>query len=234
VNKRLLIPLAIIVTLAALFVASPAEASFHSSTISFNASPEPVKAGSYVTLAGKVGYGNSGNTGRISYFFRKRTSSTYSYVATGDVSSAGYYSKKLQQNTSGYWKATYWGNSQRGYVTSSVDYVEAQAYKKVPIVRWSWSGYGESKSSVKSVSTSSALSVYINSSCSDDHIYQSFSWNGYPGFDFDYVYWDGYGAQGTKYLYADVSSGYFNLYAGSDCYTYVKVTQGYTYAWVRV
>ena len=103
------------------------------STITLNASPEPLKAGSLVTLSGYAGCRSSGNAGTVRLSFRKYGGTAYALITQTRALSSGTFKVQTKQTTSGYWKATYLGNTTRGAVESSDDYVEARAWRYVRV-----------------------------------------------------------------------------------------------------
>jgi hypothetical protein len=99
-------------------------------SLTYNASPEPAKKGSYLTHSGRLMfdpyapgamYGASGVTLTIAF----RQAGTSSYVTKGTVvtGSGGYYSKKLQTPADGTWRITYPGTSARQNQVKT-DYVD--------------------------------------------------------------------------------------------------------------
>lgn len=107
----------------------------------------------------------------------------------------------------------------------------AQAAARTHTV-YSHTGYGKFKSSVKTIRADKALKVTYSSSCTSNNYtfnFTSISWNGKPGFDFDYLWRDfsGRSAHGSDYLYADVRKGYFEISEQANCKTTIKVTQRY-------
>jgi hypothetical protein len=103
------------------------QAVVYDSTIRFNASPEPLAAGSSGTLSGTAGYKTSSNGGTVRFYFRKWNASTYTLITSTTAAASGTFSKTTKQTTAGYWKASYAGNSTRRAATSTIDYVEAKA-----------------------------------------------------------------------------------------------------------
>jgi hypothetical protein len=89
-------------------------------SLTYNASPEPVKKNTSLTNTGVLKfdpysygsmYGASG--AKVSFYFKK--SGTSAYVSKGSVTtgSGGKYSKKITATVSGTWKAVYAGSSTR-------------------------------------------------------------------------------------------------------------------------
>jgi hypothetical protein len=91
-------------------VAQPAQAKTYGSA-TFNAGPEPVKAGSYVTLSGRLSGSPlrdgtvMGGYGSVEFYFKKSGASSYKFINHALADSRGHYSKRLRQHSSGTWKA---------------------------------------------------------------------------------------------------------------------------------
>jgi hypothetical protein len=99
-------------------------------SLTYNASPEPAKKGSYLTHSGRLMfdpyapgsmYGASGITLTIAF----KQAGTASYLTKGTVvtGAGGYYSKKLQTWADGTWRITYPGTSARQSQVKT-DYVD--------------------------------------------------------------------------------------------------------------
>jgi hypothetical protein len=112
--------------------ASPRPAQLTSS-ITFNASPEPLKAGANVKLSGVAGYGINLNEATVRFYFRSQRASTYTLITSTRAASAGKFSTQTRQTTSGTWKAVYAGNSVRRSIESAADFVEARAWRYVRV-----------------------------------------------------------------------------------------------------
>lgn len=100
---------------------------------SLNASPEPVRKGSSITIKGKLvranwstetyqGYG--GRSVRVE--FKPAGSSTWTYVKQATTSSTGWVSTKVTASKDGSWRLRYNGNTISGASTSSSDYVDVK------------------------------------------------------------------------------------------------------------
>ena len=223
----------IVITLAAVLsivgYAVPAQAAVWKSSITFNASPEPVAAGGQVTLAGKAGFTNAGNAGIVRFYFRRSTASSFTYIAATKATATGAYSLKTRQSTSGYWKATYGGNSIRKPVASIVDYVEAKALRTVASTRFSRTGTGTYKSAVSTWYTDRSAKVSIRVSCAEasEYNFLSVSWTGHPAWSFDDARFDftGTSLTGASFIYPDEKTGYIEIATQDGCAWTVTVTQ---------
>ncbi|MCY1142870.1 hypothetical protein OWR29_33165 [Actinoplanes sp. Pm04-4] len=99
-RRQLLI--GIVAVLSILGVPAPALAGSGAGAFTFDASPEPVKKGGYVTLSGRntTLYFSSG----VSFYFKADGSSKWVYQNSTTVKN-GKYSRRQAQNHSGTWKA---------------------------------------------------------------------------------------------------------------------------------
>ena len=98
--------------IAAVFVAlsavsaSPAQAATGSS---FNASPEPVKRGGYVTLSGHFGgVGRDWDMAEIDFYFKADGTSRWVFQNATGLNAKGNFDKRQAQNHSGTWRADFW------------------------------------------------------------------------------------------------------------------------------
>jgi hypothetical protein len=89
-------------------------------SLTYNASPEPVKVNTSLTHSGQLKfdpysfgsmYGASGVT--VQFWFKKSGTSTYVSKGSVTTGSGGKYSKKITATASGMWKAVYPGTSAR-------------------------------------------------------------------------------------------------------------------------
>ena len=94
------------------------------STLTYNASPEPVKRGKALTHSGQLKrdayeygpmYGPKGVT--VKFYFRAYSWTNYLYKGSVKTGANGKYSKKITAWDSGWWKAVYEGESWRQGVT---------------------------------------------------------------------------------------------------------------------
>lgn len=229
-TRRLRFVLTSVVALAGVaLVPPPAQAAPHASTIAFNAHPEPIAAGSSVTLSGKAGYGSSGNAAAIRFYFRRFNATSYTLIASTTATSSGAFSKTAKQTTSGYWKAVYAGNSARRPATSSIDYVEARAWRNVPSTRFSRSGTGDYKSAVLSWYTDRAAKVTVRETCAEASEYNFIRvhWTGHPTWGADSASFDftGTSTSGSSYIYPDEKTGYIEVTTQDGCSWTVTITQ---------
>jgi hypothetical protein len=226
-KRIIVVTLALVLSIAGYAV--PAQAAVWKSSITFNASPEPVAAGGQVTLAGKAGFTNAGNAGIVRFYFRRSTASTFTYIAATKTTATGAYSLKTRQSTSGHWKATYGGNSIRKPVTSIVDYVEARALRTVISTRFSRTGTGNYKSAVSTWYTDRSAKVSIRVTCAEatEYNFLSVYWTGHPTWSFDYARFDftGTSRTGTSFIYPDEKTGYIEIATQDGCSWTVTVTQ---------
>jgi hypothetical protein len=90
------------------------------STLTYNASPEPVKRGSALTHSGQLKldpyssgamYGAKGVT--VKFYFRAYNWTNYVYKGSAVTGTGGYYSAKIAAWDSGWWKVVYTGDSWR-------------------------------------------------------------------------------------------------------------------------
>ncbi|MBB4743891.1 hypothetical protein BJY16_007350 [Actinoplanes octamycinicus] len=111
--------------------AAPATAS---SSFTFDASPEPVKKGAYVTLSGR-GVADA----EIDFYFKADGKSTWVYQNYTRTASDGRYSRRQAQNNSGTWKAVEWyGEDAQG--PSRTDHVQVRGVQ-LPGVVTHYGGY---------------------------------------------------------------------------------------------
>ena len=89
-------------------------------SLTYNATPEPVKKNASLTHSGVLKfdpysfgsmYGASGQ--KVSFYFKKNGTSTYTSMGSATTGSGGKYSKKIKATASGTWKAVYAGTSAR-------------------------------------------------------------------------------------------------------------------------
>lgn len=89
-------------------------------SLTYNATPEPVKKNSSLTHTGVLKfdpysfgsmYGVSGQ--KVSFYFKKNGSSTYTSMGSVTTGSGGKYTKKIKATASGTWKAVYAGTAAR-------------------------------------------------------------------------------------------------------------------------
>ncbi|TDC62512.1 hypothetical protein E1200_25495 [Actinomadura sp. GC306] len=97
---------------------------------SYNASPEPVKKGAYITVKGLLyrymPAGKPGPGANIHIYFKPAGSSTWTKMAITKTASNGWFSKKFKASKDGTWLARYWGsNTYIGSNTPS-DYVDVR------------------------------------------------------------------------------------------------------------
>lgn len=216
----------------------PSHAAVTTAGITINATPEPVTAGSYVTIKGRVGPGSAGNAGTVRVYFKKRTSSTYVWKATIKSTNAGYYSARSKQDTTGTWKAVFAGNHYRTSAFAT-DYVQAKAWRNVPVVRADYTGVGDYTGPVMNWSTTVAAKVNVAVSC-DSAVapFLTVRWYGHPVWSFDSAWFEpSAGATvfyGSSYIYPDKPTGYLEIATQSDCVWHVIVTQGTARQFVQV
>ncbi len=217
---------------------SPVEAAISNSSITFNASPEPLTAGGTVTLSGKAGYGNSNNASTVRFYFRRHNATTYTLITSTSTSSSGGFSKQTRHTTSGYWKAVYAGNAARRPVTSTVDYVEAKAWRNINSVRFTHHATASDyKSPVKTWYTdrSARVSAQVTCTRASEYNFLSVTWNGHPEWGFEHASFDftGTSTSGASYIYPDQRTGYMEISTQAGCSWTVTVTQAVR-AYVKV
>ena len=226
-KRILVVTLAII--LAAVGFAAPARAAVWKSTISFNASPEPLAAGGQVTLSGKAGFTSSGNSSTVRFYFRRSTATTFTYITSTRTTATGAYVLKTRQSTSGYWKAIFGGNTIRKAATSSVDYVEAKAWRTVTSTRFSRSGTGDYTSAVSTWYADRSAKVAVRVTCTQasDYNFLSVYWTGHPTWGYDTATFDftGTSRTGSSFIYPDEKTGYIEIATQDGCSWTVTVTQ---------
>jgi hypothetical protein len=209
--------------------AVPAQAAVWTSTISFNAGPEPLTAGGLVTLAGRAGFTNAGNAGIVRFYFRRPAATTFTYIGATKTTTTGAYTFKTRQSTSGYWKATYGGNAIRKPVTSAVDHVEAKAWRTVTSTRFAGTGTGDYKSPVRTWYTDRAAKVSVRVTCpqASEYNFLSVSWTGHPTWSFDHagVDFTTASATGSSFIYPDEKTGYVAISTQDGCAWTVTITQ---------
>ncbi|MFI5771361.1 DUF5707 domain-containing protein [Streptomyces sp. NPDC051658] len=103
------------------------------SKLTVNASPEPVKKGKTITVAGKLSRANwedhayHGYTGQsVKLQFRKKTSSTYTTVKTIRTNSTGNLKTTVKASVDGYWRYSFAGTSTTPAVTTAGDFVDVK------------------------------------------------------------------------------------------------------------
>lgn len=211
-------------------VAAPAQATVYTSTITFNASPEPLAAGASVTLSGTAGYKTTLNAGTVRFYFRKWNANTYSLITSTKAAASGKFSMTARQTTSGYWKAVYGGNSVRKAATSSVDYVEARAWQNVDSVRFSRSDVGDYTGPVAAWYTDRAASVSVRATCDapSEYNFLYVIWNGKPTWGYSAASFDFDGRAAiakSQFLYPDEKTGYIEIATQAGCSWTVTVKQ---------
>ena len=217
--------------LATVAVAPPVQAAAYTSTIAFNASPEPIAAGSMVTLSGTAGRGTSGNGGVVRFYFRRWNATAYTYIAAATVASSGRFTKQTRQSTSGSWQAVYGGNATRKAVTSTADYVEARAWRTVASVRFNRTGTGAYTGPVSTWYTDRLASVAALMRCPADSSsnFLSVSWVGKPGYGYDNVWFeppnDGPSLSASSRLDITAKTGYIRIATQAGCNWTVKISQ---------
>jgi hypothetical protein len=222
--------IAVAAVLGGTAVAAPAQATVYTSTISFNASPEPLTAGASVTLSGTAGYKNSLNAGTVRFYFRKWNTSTYTLITSTTAVASGTFSKTVKQTTSGYWKAVYAGNSVRRPVTSTVDYVEAKAWRTVSSVRFTRSDVGDYTGPVSTWYTDRSAAVSVRATCDEpsDFNFLYVVWNGKPAWGYSAASFDFGGRAAiakSQFVYPDEKSGYIEVTTQAGCSWTVTITQ---------
>jgi hypothetical protein len=216
--------------LGAACLSQPAQAAVWTSTISFNASPEPVAAGGYVTLSGTAGFTRSGNEGTVRFYFRRADATAFTYIAAARTMSNGAFSARTRQTTSGHWKAVYAGNAIRKPVTSVVDYVEAKAWRDVVRTRFKRSDTGNYVGPVAQWATDRSATMTAKVTCVEPSPFNFFDvyWTGKPVWGSSVVelpFKGGASATGTRYLYPDEKTGYIEIATQDDCTWTVTITQ---------
>ncbi|GAA0562537.1 hypothetical protein GCM10010172_52200 [Paractinoplanes ferrugineus] len=82
------------------------------STLSFNASPEPVKKGKKLTAAGTVKVdGKALSKATVQIYFKANGAKAYSLKGSATTNSKGAFTKKFTAAKTGTWKAVYAGNT---------------------------------------------------------------------------------------------------------------------------
>ncbi|MCA2212818.1 hypothetical protein [Jidongwangia harbinensis] len=226
--QLMLIPL--VAVLGATTLAAPAQAAPWTSSISFNASPEPLAAGGQVTLSGKAGYTKSGNAGIVRFYFRRTNATAFTYITWGRTSASGAFLVRTRQTTSGYWKAVYGGNAIRKPATSGADHVEAKAWRYVTAVRFRHTDTGDYTGPVVNWSTDRSATVTARVNCPAGSINNFFYvyWTGKPAWGTSSVELPFKGtvaAAGTRYLYPDEKTGYIEIATQDNCTWTVTITQ---------
>jgi hypothetical protein len=209
----------------------PAQATVANSTITLNAAPEPVAAGGLVTLSGTAGRGTTANGGVVRFYFRKWNATAATYITSATVAASGKFTKQTRQSTSGYWHAVYGGNSVRRTVTSTVDYVEARAWRTVASVRFNRSGTGGYTSPVLTWYTDRLASVAVLLRCpaGSSSNYLSVSWNGKPNFGWDGAWFEpangGVSLSASTHIDPTEKNGYIRISTQVGCTWTVKISQ---------
>ena len=201
----------------------------YTSSITFNASPEPLAAGANVTLSGTAGYRTSGNAATVRFYFRKYNATTFTLITSTTAATSGKFSKQTKQSTSGEWKAVYAGNSIRTAVTSGVDFVEAKAWRNVVNTRFSHSGTGDFTGSPVTWYTDRPAKVSVQVDCLESSPFNFLDvyWHGHPAAGFDYAVFEfpESSTTGSEFMYPDQRSGYIEIATQFDCSWTVTITQ---------
>lgn len=88
------------------------------STVSFNASPEPVKKGKTITAAGTLKFdGKVASKATVKIYFKATGAKAYTLKSTVVTTTKGYFNRKYKATTTGTWKVTYPGSSTHNTVT---------------------------------------------------------------------------------------------------------------------
>ncbi|HEX8347009.1 MAG TPA: hypothetical protein VF657_20065 [Actinoplanes sp.] len=219
----------IVALLGTAFLAAPAQAMLYTSSITFNAAPEPVAAGSYVTLSGTAGYKTSGNAATVRFYFRRYNAAAFTLITSTTAASTGTFTLKVKQSTSGSWKAVYAGNSIRKPVSSNLDYVEAKAWRNVVSNRSSFSGAGDYTSPVLTWYTDRPAKVSVQVQCTEASPFNFYgvAWFGHPNWGFDDATFDftGTSTSGSSFIYPDQRTGYIDIVTQDGCTGTVTVSQ---------
>ncbi|TDE39166.1 hypothetical protein [Actinomadura sp. 6K520] len=97
---------------------------------SYNASPEPVKKGAYITVKGLLyrymPAGKPGPGANIHIYFRPKGSSTWTKMAITKTATNGWFNKKFKASQDGTWLARYWGSSTYVGSNQPADYVDVR------------------------------------------------------------------------------------------------------------
>jgi hypothetical protein len=89
------------------------------STLAFNASPEPVKKGKTITVAGTLkSDGKVLSKATVKIYFKATGAKTYTLKNTVTTNSKGAFTKKYTATKTGTWKGVYAGSSTRNTVTT--------------------------------------------------------------------------------------------------------------------
>lgn len=225
-----LLPVLAAVVLGTTGLAQPAQAAVWTSAISFNASPEPVAAGGYVTLSGTAGFTKSGNTGVVRFYFKRDNSTAFTYIVAARTSANGAFSTRTRQSTSGSWKAVYAGNAIRKPVTSAIDHVQAKAWRTVLQTRFQRSDTGNYTGPVTQWATDRSATMTAKVTCTEASPFNFFNvyWTGKPVWGSSTVelsFKGGAAATGTRYLYPDEKTGYIEIATQDDCTWTVTISQ---------
>ncbi|MBB4771649.1 hypothetical protein [Actinomadura livida] len=96
----------------------------------YNASPEPVKKGAYITVKGLLyrymPAGKPGPGANIHIYFRPKGSSTWTKMAITKTATNGWFNKKFKASQDGTWLARYWGSSTYVGSNQPADYVDVR------------------------------------------------------------------------------------------------------------
>ncbi|BBH71327.1 hypothetical protein ACTI_80120 [Actinoplanes sp. OR16] len=106
--------------------------------MTFAVSPDSVKAGSRITLAGVAGAGSSGNAGVVDLYFRKGENDDYLRIGRLAAGDSGRFGTTMTANASGDYMAVYRGNKQRGTASGS-DYVSVYTTRTIKRLVYAWS-----------------------------------------------------------------------------------------------
>lgn len=121
--------------------AAPARPADTPVTMTFRVTPDEVKQGARITLAGRAGFGDSGNAAAVALYFRRTEADPYVRVGTARAASSGHFRATLTARASGHYEAVYRGNSRRGPASAS-DFVAVYTTSTADRMLYSWSGTG--------------------------------------------------------------------------------------------
>ncbi|MET8144455.1 hypothetical protein ABZU32_29465 [Sphaerisporangium sp. NPDC005288] len=99
--------------------------------VRFNASPEPVKYGRYLTNRGTLqvwdgDHWTAYDHTKVALYFKRAHHSKWEYVKTVGTNGAGAFSTKVKAWHSGYWKVVFKGGDDTKSSTSKADYVKVK------------------------------------------------------------------------------------------------------------
>ncbi|MFI5493542.1 hypothetical protein [Actinoplanes sp. NPDC051859] len=220
--------LSLLTVLVALVTApAPAQAAPAAVKMTFNATPEPAIKGGTVTLSGRVWVGATGNTSRVSFYFRKAGTAATAFVYKGftTATDAGTFIRRFTADTTGTWKAVFAGTAARKNA-ARLDAIQVVQTRSKEIASWRGTSTPWKSRTIKVPTVDyKAIATW---DCAD------------PEFPFLYLTWEGKGS-GYEYVGSERQrgtltmngheggrAGFFEVSSASGCSWTLRVFSGTT------